>query len=547
MRIGLGQLNTTVGDLDGNKEKILASYKELCDGGAEIALFPELAICGYPPRDLIFKGDFVADVEKTLEEIAGSIGEVPALIGFVELNKETKKKSYYNAVAWVENGEIKHIGRKCLLPSYSVFEEERYFLPYTQPLVVEWKGLRIGVTICEDIWTDAYVPIHRNPDPDPIGYLEKQNLDYHLNVSASPWNYGKLEIRNQQVLDNAKRCNCPLIYCNMLGSNDELIFDGRSFVAMPDGKIHAQLKAYEEENRVIDVTEKTQELAEVKQLDVIADIHDALVMGLRDYARKCGFKMAVLGLSGGIDSAVVAVLAAKALGPKNVLGVALPSHFSSEHSKQDAMKLAQNLGISFKMINIEPTVSAAEKGLVSLFHGLARDATEENIQARVRGLILMAISNKFGALLLSTGNKSEMAVGYCTLYGDMAGGLCVISDLLKTKVYELAKFMNRDKEVIPNNTIIKEPSAELRPDQKDQDSLPPYDILDKIVGHYVEDAWGAKKIIKQGLDPDTVHRIIALIDHNEYKRKQAAPGLRVSPLAFGLGRRMPIVQKYKHK
>lgn len=544
MKIGIAQINTIIGDLSGNKEKILAAYTELCKKGADLVLFPELTICGYPPRDLIFKSKFVSDTETTLKEIAAAIHSVPAIIGFVEANKASTKRSFFNAIAWCENGGVQYIGHKCLLPSYGVFEEERYFTPGKEPLVVNWKNRRIGITICEDIWTSEFVNIHRTTTADPIGYLEKQNIDLLLNLSASPWEYNKVHTRIELVSSNVSRCRCPLVYCNQIGGNDELIFDGRSFVMHADGSILFQLPAFQESLQVIDIREKIPSIISLPTQTTIAEIHDALILGLRDYAQKCGFSKALLGLSGGIDSAVVAYLGAQALGHSNILGVSLPSDFSSASGEKDASSLAQNLKIDYQCLKIQSIVNAANTTLTPIFGNTNLNTAEENIQARTRGLLLMAISNKFNTLLLSTGNKSELAVGYCTLYGDMAGGLSVIGDLTKTKVYELAQYINREKNIIPENSITRPPSPELRPNQFTQDDLPPYSVIDPIITHYIEDAWDAKKIIEKGSDPAIVYDIIRRIDRNEYKRKQAAPVLKISPLAFGAGRRIPIAQKY---
>ena len=546
MKIGIAQINTTVGDLAGNQQLILNAYTALVKDGAELIIFPELAVCGYPPRDLLFKSRFVSDIEATLKAIAAEIGAVPAVIGTVEARGSNEAgRPFYNAAAWCENGKIQVTARKCLLPSYDVFDEDRYFEPALAPVIHEWQGQRIGITICEDIWTAPSVPTNRRYNVDPLTTFAEKGVDLILNLSASPWHEGKNEAREPLLQFAADRCNCPAIYCNAVGGNDELIFDGGSLVAHPVRGLIAGLAAFRAENRVIDISAPASVVvSEHFNLKGNAATHDALVLGLRDYAHKCGFKKALIGLSGGIDSAVVAAIAAESFGPENVIGIALPSAISSQHSKDDAAALAKNLGIEYHEVAIEGTVSATETALAPLFKGLPVDVTEENIQARARGVLLMAMSNKFGALLLTTGNKSEISVGYCTLYGDMCGGLAVISDLPKMKVYALARHINLEREIIPGNTIDKAPSAELRLDQKDEDSLPPYPVLDGILRLYVEEGLSSAEIIGRGYDEIVVRDIIRKVDLNEYKRKQAAPGLKTTPLAFGVGRRIPIVQKY---
>lgn len=544
MKIGLAQINTIVGDLEGNKARIIESYGKLVDAGAELVVFPELAITGYPPRDLLFKSRFVLDNLAYLEEIAATVGPVPALIGYVELNKAEKGRRFFNAAAWCERGKVRNSARKCLLPTYDVFDEDRYFAAEKEPTIISWKGWRLGVTICEDIWTGPIIETSRHYASDPVGLFEEADIDMIINLSASPWHYGKDPTRQAIVRTAALRSGKPVVYVNSVGGNDELIFDGHSMVMSEQGELLCGLAPFEEALKVYDLKEGSKDVHPEFQRDSLADIHDALVLGLRDYAHKSGFKKGLIGLSGGIDSALTAALAAEALGPENVIGISLPSVISSDHSKDDARQLAENLGIEFHTLPIEKVVDGAMETLQPLFTGMASDVTEENVQARARGLLLMAVSNKLGALLLTTGNKSEIAVGYCTLYGDMAGGLAVISDLPKTRVYALAHWINRKKELIPWNTIKKEPSAELRPDQKDQDSLPPYHILDAILKRYIEMGQSSAEIIEAGFLPEVVRDVIRKVDLNEYKRKQAAPGLKITPLAFGVGRRIPIVQKY---
>ncbi len=553
MRLGLAQLNPTVGDLAGNRRKILDRYAALVAKGAELVVFPELAVCGYPPRDLLFKRRFVSDVAESLQEIAAAVGAVPAVIGTVEANPGGRGRPFFNSAAFCYRGKVAAIGRKCLLPTYDVFDEDRYFEPATAPTVVDHAGHRIGITICEDIWTHPMISTRRLYNGRvPLEQLMEQRCDLMLNLSASPWHSAKEAIRqNYVVADAARALRCPVAYVNCVGGNDELIFDGRSHVCDAQGRVVAGLAAFAEDDAIVDVKPSgTSAPFEVPLLhpsfaqEELKDMFDALVLGLRDYAQKSGFKRALIALSGGIDSAVVGVIAAAAFGPENVTGVSLPSAISSQHSRDDARVLAANLGIRFETIAIAPPVSACEAALGPLFQGLPRDVTEENIQARVRGVLMMALSNKFNALLLTTGNKSEMAVGYCTLYGDMCGGLAVISDVFKMQVYALARWINREREIIPASTIEKPPSAELRPNQTDQDSLPPYDVLDAILKGYVEEGLSRRDLVAQGFAEAVVNDIARKVDLNEYKRKQAAPGLKITPLAFGVGRRIPIVQKY---
>ena len=579
MRIGLAQLNPTVGDLAGNRRKIIDAYQTLVQQGAELVVFPELIICGYPPRDLLFKRRFVPDNEEVLAEIAAQTGDVPALVGFVETNPAPAGRRFFNAAAFCQNGEVQVIGRKCLLPTYDVFDEDRYFESAHEPRIVTFGGLRIGLTICEDLWKNPRIDTSRLYHVDPIAWLAAERVDLVLNLSASPWYVGKSAVREQLISDTARTLRCPLVYVNVIGGNDELVFDGASLVSDAQGQITARLNAFAEELRVITVdtastTRRAPESAQTipSTLDTpapkpavasladperapgaesvttdpreVADVYAALVLGLRDYAHKSGFKRALIALSGGIDSALVAVLAVEALGAENVIGVSLPSAISSQHSRDDARILAENLGIRFETIAIADAVAASESALGPIFAGRPRDVTEENIQARIRGVLMMALSNKFGALLLTTGNKSEVAVGYCTLYGDMCGGLAVISDVFKTQVYALCRWINRDRVVIPVNTIEKPPSAELRPGQVDQDSLPPYDVLDAILEGYVERGLSRRDLVTLGFLEAVVNDVVRKVDLNEYKRKQMAPGIKITPLAFGVGRRIPIVQKY---
>ncbi len=558
MRLGLAQLNSTVGDLPGNRRKILDAYQALVAQGAELVIFPELITSGYPPRDLLFKRHFVRDIAESLKEIAAAVGEVPAVVGTVEANATGEGRPFYNAAAFCHRGAVAAVARKCLLPTYDVFDEDRYFEPAAQPTVITHAGRRIGLTICEDIWTHPMIGTRQlYHGLSPVRQLAAQRCDLMVNISASPWHHEKGGVRQTLVTDAAFELDCPVAYVNAVGGNDELVFDGRSLVSDPAGHVFAGLAAFAEELRVVDVplgaaenAGHAPELAASFAQAELADIYAALALGLRDYAVKSGFRRGLVAISGGIDSAVVAALAAEAFGPENVTGVSLPSPISSQHSRDDALQLARNLGIRCETIPIAGLVAAAEGALAPVFAGRPADVTEENIQARVRGVLMMALSNKFGSLLLSTGNKSEMAVGYCTLYGDMCGGLAVISDVYKTQVYALANWINADARragrtpPIPQSTIDKVPSAELRPNQTDQDSLPPYDVLDAVLKGYIEQGLSRSDLVAQGFAEAVVNDVIRKVDLNEYKRKQAAPGLKITPLAFGVGRRIPIVQRY---
>jgi NAD+ synthase (glutamine-hydrolysing) len=554
MRLGLAQLNPTVGDLAGNRRKILDAYAALVAEGAELVVFPELVVCGYPPRDLLFKRRFVSDVAESLHEIAAAVGAVPALLGTVEANPSGRGRPFFNSAAFCYRGKVAAVARKCLLPTYDVFDEDRYFEPAASPTVIEHAGQRIGVTICEDIWTHPMISTRRlYTGRTPLEQLAEQRCDFLVNLSASPWHTAKADVRQTLVVGDAARAlHVPVVYVNCVGGNDELIFDGRSLACDAQGRVVAGLAAFAEDRRIVEVKTHVGTSAPFAPpalhasfaQEELKDMFDALVLGLRDYAHKSGFKRALVALSGGIDSAVVGVIAAAAFGPENVIGVSLPSAISSQHSRDDARVLAQNLGIRFETIAIADAVAACESALGPVFAGRPRDVTEENIQARIRGVLMMALSNKFGALLLTTGNKSEMAVGYCTLYGDMCGGLAVISDVFKMQVYALSRWINREREIIPVSSIEKPPSAELRPNQTDQDSLPPYEVLDAILKGYVEEGLSRRDLVAQGFAEAVVNDVVRKVDLNEYKRKQAAPGLKITPLAFGVGRRIPIVQKY---
>jgi len=540
MKIGIAQINAVVGDFPGNVKRILAAYRDCLDQGAELVITPEMSLVGYPPRDLVFKSQFVPKCLQALDYLADEIREVPLLVGYVDHNtKPGPGKPFRNAAAWLERGEIRHKFWKTLLPTYDVFDERRYFEPGETCMPVEWKGKRIGVTVCEDIWTEDYLqrPLY---DRDPAAELK--GIDLLLNLSASPYHLGKPMVRRALIADVAREHGVPVIYANSIGANDQLVFDGHSLAVAPDGTVFAQLGGFSDECRVVDPFAPAKE--EPLGGSDAEQLYQALVLGLRDYVTKCGFSTVCLGLSGGIDSALTAAIAADALGPENVYGLTMPSGFSSEGSVSDSVALAERLGIRCDAVPIQQVFDAVKTSLKPVFGDLPEDVTEENMQARIRGLFLMSLSNKYGHLLLTTGNKSELAVGYCTIYGDMCGGLAVISDLPKTRVYEVSRWINREREIIPWSTIDKPPSAELRPDQKDQDTLPPYDVLDAILELYIEQQLSADEIVAYGHDENLVRWIQRRVDLNEWKRHQAAPGLRVTSKAFGMGRRMPIVQRF---
>ena len=545
MKIALAQINSTVGDFAGNAARLREACERGAAAGAEIVLAPELAITGYPPRDLLLKSGFIERNLAALEELAAGIGDTALVVGHVGLNADQPGRPATNAVSLLHRGQVVATRTKSLLPTYDVFDEARYFEPATGNTPVDFNGHRIGLTVCEDVWNDEDFWCDRRYRTNPVEALVEQGAELILNVSASPWHLGKHRMRADMLASLAAKIARPLLYCNSVGGNDELIFGGGSLAFNAQGQPIALGKSFAEDLVMVDTEAAPIECAASDASDDPALLHAALVLGVRDYLGKCGFRSAVIGLSGGIDSAVTAVLAVAALGKENVRGVALPSQYSSAGSLDDARALAENLGIQYDVIPIETGFETAKQSLAPVFGDLAEDVTEENMQARLRGLLLMAMSNKFGSLVLTTGNKSELAVGYCTLYGDMCGGLAVISDVPKTMVYRLARWMNRDGEVIPESTIEKPPSAELRPDQKDEDSLPPYGVLDAILERYVVEGQSAEEIIAADFDADTVRCIARLIDLNEYKRRQAAPGLKVTSKAFGVGRRIPVAQRYR--
>ncbi len=540
MKIGFAQINSIVGDLRGNTARILEAYRRLEAQGADLVLTPELSIPGYPPQDLVFKARFVPQNLEALTQLQAGLGRAALLVGFVEPNQE-RGKPFHNAAALLRAGQPPWKTFKSLLPTYDVFDEDRYFEPARRVEPVEIGGRKIGVTICEDIWTEHYLP---RPlyDLEPVHRLVERGAELVVNLSASPFHLHKPAIRHEMVGGLARELRRPIFYCNAVGGNDELIFDGNSIAMDAGGGLLARLPGFAEGEMVVD-SESREAVAFVEDPEP-AQLFAALRLGLGDYLSKCGFRSAVLGLSGGIDSAVVAAIAVAALGPENVVGVSMPSQYSSRGSVEDALALARNLGIRCHQIPIAEAFDAFKAQFTEIFAGHPEDATEENMQARLRGMILMSLSNKFGHILLTTGNKSELAVGYCTIYGDMAGGLAVISDVPKTMVYELARWINREKELIPLSTLTKPPSAELKPDQKDQDTLPPYEVLDEILRCYVEENMSVRDITARGFDESVVRWVQRRVDLNEYKRAQAAPGLKVTSRAFGQGRRMPIAQRY---
>jgi NAD+ synthetase len=543
VKVALAQINTTIGDFAGNEAKIMQAYRKAASLAADIVLFPELATCGYPPRDLLLKPSFVEANLDLLNRLAKITGRTAMLVGYVGLNKVRPGREATNSAALLQNGQLAATRTKTLLPTYDVFDEDRYFEPATENTPVEFNGRKIGITICEDAWNDEDFWQDRRYRRNPVVELAEAGAEVIFNVSASPWHLGKNRLRHAMLGSLARKIERPFFYCNLIGGNDELVFDGASLAFNAQGELIGRGRGFEEDFLVVDT-----DTAKPVQVQEVADeekVYKALVLGLRDYLHKCGFKSAVLGLSGGIDSALTAVLAVEALGAENVRSVSLPSQYSSQGSLDDARILAKHLGIRYDVVAIQPMFLAAKEQLKEVFRGCNEDTTEENIQARLRGVTLMAMSNKFGSLLLTTGNKSELAVGYCTLYGDMCGGLAVISDVPKTMVYRLSKWINREREIIPAPSITKPPSAELRPNQTDQDSLPPYDVLDAILEAYVVELKPTAAIIAAGFDEATVKRVVRLIDGAEYKRRQSAPGLKVTTKAFGVGRRVPIAQRYR--
>ncbi len=541
MRVALGQFNACVGDLAGNAEKMRRMYAQALAAGVDLLVFPELAVCGYPPEDLLLKKHFLDDCRKTIERLAGDCPQKTTIIGF----PENLQDGCYNSAAILRDGKITKIYRKGLLPNYGVFDEQRYFQPGTEPVIINIAGLDVAVSICRDIW-----------DVEWLGRFLKNSRRFGLlvNISASPYHLGKTEQREILVGQCAKKFNCAVSYCNLVGGQDELVFDGRSIIADSTGKITAAAKAFEEDLLIADVGTTAGKIIKVKSTqptaaqpaNLVEEVYQALVLGTRDYVRKNGFKKALLGLSGGIDSSVVAAIAVAALGAENVIGITMPSKFNSPQTRSDAEKLAKNLGIEFLTIPIGQILTKFDNSLKTAPGWDNKGIAYENLQARIRGSILMSLSNRFGSLVLTTGNKSETAVGYTTLYGDTAGGFAVIKDVPKTLVYKLADYINKtgSRQIIPQDVINRPPTAELRADQKDTDSLPDYDLLDKILKGYVEEDKSAQQLIEDGLPAEVVHNVIRMVDHNEYKRRQSPPGVKITPKAFGKDRRLPITNRY---
>jgi NAD+ synthetase len=561
VKIGLLQLNSTIGDFPANRQKLVAGYEKARTLGAEFVIAPELFLCGYPPRDLLLRADFVSANLAALAETAKSIGPVPLCVGYVDENSERPGRALRNSASVLQNGKIVWHTHKCLLPTYDVFDEDRYFEPANSVQPFEFNGHKLGITICEDIWNDEDFWPERLYRRDPIKELIGQGAEIILNLSSSPWHDGKEKTRLAMLQRVAHDEHIPLAQVNLVGANDELIFDGHSAALDSHGEVLALGKGFADDILVADLNicrsrgdeaqiEKEPGTPHVVPCKIewparAQQMFSALSLGIRDYVRKCGFQSAIVGLSGGIDSALVAALAADALGPDKVLGVSMPARYSSEGSLHDAEALAKNLGIRYKVLPIEPVFQSVEKQVAKVFAGTKPNEAEENIQSRLRGVTLMALSNKFGALVLTTGNKSEMAVGYCTLYGDMCGALAPLADVFKTDIYQIARWVNREKVVIPEASLTKPPSAELRPNQTDQDSLPPYETLDRILAAYVVQHLSKEEIIRLGFDAVVVNDVINKVTFSEYKRRQAAPGLKVSPRAFGMGRRIPIAQRFR--
>ncbi len=542
MKIALAQINTTVGDIGGNRDLVLQAMEKSQQLGAGLVVFPELCLTGYPPRDLLGLHGFVENNLKALQEIAARSGKLGVILGFVDRNSKKEGRNFCNSAAFLSEGKVQAVVHKTLLPTYDVFDEDRYFERADSVQLVNCAGRCLGISICEDAWNSEDFwpkPLYTT---DPIRNQVEKGAELLINISASPYEMEKPRFRYQMLLDHVRRHHKPMIYVNLVGGNDDLLFDGSSLALGKRGNVIAQGRSFADDLLLVD-PDSNEDLG-YHEGESMENLFRALVMGTRDYAGKCGFKSAVLGLSGGIDSAVVACIAAEALGADNVLGVSMPSMYSAPESYEDARSVAHNLGLKFEALSIRPMFEAFQTSLEHVFAGLAPNETEENLQARIRGTILMALSNKFGHLVLGTGNKSELGVGYCTLYGDMVGGLAVISDVPKTMIYKLAAHINRQKEIIPINTIRRAPSAELRPNQTDQDTLPDYAVLDPILRSRVEEQMSVEEIVAQGYERQTVEKVIRMIRVNEYKRRQAATGLKVTTRAFGSGRRMPIAMRY---
>jgi len=543
MRIALAQLDYHIGNFEGNLAKMLAAVETAKSQGADLICFGELAVCGYPPRDFLEFDDFILQSQASVDALKAVSHGIAIVVGAPTRNPVVAGKDLFNSAYFLSEGEVLGVQHKALLPTYDIFDEYRYFEPATEFKPILFKGKKIALSVCEDIWNVG------NENPlyviSPLDEMMPHKPDFILNLSASPFDYAHAALRIQIVRANVERYGIPMFYTNHTGAQTDIIFDGGSIIMSPDGQVFDEMPYFEESVKVYDLDEVLRGGRSAEQpKNKVQLIHDALVIGIGDYFRKLGFKKAILGLSGGIDSAVTVVLAAKALGPENVRVLLMPSQFSSGHSVDDARQLAENLGITYDIVAIKPMYEAFEAALKTQFEGQPFNVTEENIQARVRGTLLMAMSNKFGNILLNTTNKSEMSVGYGTLYGDMCGGISVLGDVYKTEVYELANYLNKDGEVIPQNSIVKPPSAELHPGQKDTDSLPPYEVLDPLLYQYIECRQGPRELIAMGFDEALVKRVLRMVNINEFKREQAAPVLRVSSKGFGMGRRMPIVGKY---
>ena len=556
MKIAIAQLNPTVGDISTNAQHILDAAEHAIKAQCNLLLTTELALTGYPPRDLLMRPRFIQATVDQLQQLAENLPpQLAVLVGTVEPNSQGKQhgeRLLYNSAALLHHGAIQQYFQKRLLPTYDVFDEDRYFEVGKEShwfqLNINQISYKIGVTICEDLWNDEEFWGHRNYRCNPLQDLAKENVDFVVNLSASPYQAGKQKLRQAMLGHSAKRYQLPIVYANQVGGNDDLIFDGSSFVLNRQGKVVQSLSAFQTNFAIVEWDKNTKDFKDNTQAETIQSLDEeiwlALVLGVKDYLKKCGFSQVILGLSGGIDSSLVAAIAAEAIGAENVLGILMPSPYSSEHSIQDGLALAQNLGIKTEMISIAEMMKSFDTALEPLFNNTEFGIAEENIQSRIRGTLLMAISNKFGYLLLSTGNKSEMAVGYCTLYGDMNGGLAVIADVAKTRVYSICRWLNHyyHREIIPENVLTKPASAELKPGQVDQDSLPPYEVLDEILFRFIESHESPQQIIAAGHDKIVVEKVVKLVMRAEFKRRQAAPGLKISDRAFGTGWRMPIAK-----
>ena len=547
MKVAIAQLNYIIGDFEGNAKKMTDHIKKARKDGADLILFSELSVTGYYPHDLLEKKEFIRKAESWVNRIAQECNGIAAVVGAPRINEYERGKTLYNSAFFLAEGEIQSVHNKTLLPTYDIFDEYRHFEPNRDFGVVNYKGEKIAITICEDLWDEQPTANEFGKDKlytiSPMEELSKLDPDFVVNISASPFSYNQESWRKDVLISKAEKYNVPIFYVNQVGAQTELIFDGGSVFIDKRGEILKELNYFEEDFLIVD-TVQTGEKALQENTNYIEKIHDALILGIRDYFQKMGFKKATLGLSGGIDSALTLVLAVKALGKENVRVLLMPSKYSSQHSIDDARQLAVNLDIQYDIVQIQPAVDRFEESLAPLFEGYTADVTEENIQARARGIYVMAVSNKFGHILLNTTNKSESAVGYGTLYGDMNGGLAVLGDVYKMDVFKMARFVNKDREIIPENSITKPPSAELRPDQKDTDSLPDYEELDKMLFSFIEQNKSPQEIVELGFDEAVVNRVIRMVNMNEYKRFQAAPILRVSSKAFGFGRKMPLVARY---